>query len=915
MTLDVRLAAGVVEIEVPAIDTVGGRAELRVTMPLGALRSLPGMTERLASWPVPAADGPVEARFSFPELDAGLLLASLGVEDLPETLTVSGRGELAIDPSDWTATRGDIVVPALACTWEGPRLASAEPLTLRLAGRRLTAEAPGLEIGGRPVEVTAGLDLAAGWRPGEPIGALLENLDAAAAGTIDGELLNPYLGGATASGLLGFELEAHGHPDRLAGRAKIDGPLARLVISSPYFTRFESPELELEFEDGEVFLNLARARLNQGEIDLAGYRERDGEIEIYVDLEDVRCRLDYGLGTVVSGDLQLDLSRDSRGGGRLNGRLIVDRALLRRDLNLERELLGTLLVPAGARMPDPDHPLAAIELDLEVATAEGVRIKNNLADLRATWSPLAVRGNLTAPRVDGRLDVEPGGFLYLYGQTARIDQLTVGLSEFPELPPELDLDMTTSYEDPSVSREGAGRFPPGPVAPAPDESRALSGRERQDLAAAGVASYYADQLVGRVGRALGGTRIEVAPLLVFGETDPGARLTVSQDLSNQLAVAVSVDLRSENRQTYILDLHEFRALPRLATQLFTNNERNQGITVQQTLELGGRRSDEGLPRIAGIRFEIPNSAEPGFDRKGLRSAIGLRKGDRWETGAELDVEVDVAEHLRHSGYPGAEVAARSEPTANGRVAADRVGLVIAIDPGPQVDFDFRGETIPRLYRRSIRRLYRSDFYQPAALEEMRREAVRALRGLGYRDPEVEISLVTATDGAAGGDGTGGRTVMIDARGGDRRPISAVELRGVPADVGERLAEAFAATADRIELAAALEDADRRLLGMLRGSGYPEATDRRPPLRDGAGDPGDRARAGTAPPDRRDRDRRRPAGGREPAARPAAGIGRRSRPLRRHRPWGGDDRERSAGPRLRRGTRPLADRRLRAGHAL
>ena len=50
----------------------------------------------------------------------------------------------------------------------------------------------------------------------------------------------------------------------------------------------------------------------------------------------------------------------------------------------------------------------------------------------------------------------------------------------------------------------------------------------------------------------------MAPLLVFGETDPGARLTVSRDLSTHVAVAVSTDLTDEGRQIYLLDLHDFR---------------------------------------------------------------------------------------------------------------------------------------------------------------------------------------------------------------------------------------------------------------------------------------------------------------------------------------------------------------------
>ncbi len=805
------LDAGVIRIDATEIDVPAGRGELRATVPLPALESLPGLEEQVASWTGP--DGPIAAgdaardrtvtvRFDLPQLDAAALLSDLGVE-LPEPLSdlgIAARGEVEGDLGHPAGARGAAELPALSLDWDGHRVQATEPVRLELADGRLTAARSPIAIDGRRVELVGGLDLASGWRLADPFDALIARVDAEVEGVVDAALLNPYLGGAAASGPLHLDLRLGGPPERLDGRLTVAGPEARLLSLSPYFTRLEDPQIEIEIEGGETVLRRAWARLNQGAVELTGYREPNGEAELFAEVEDVRYRLDYGLSAVLSGSLQLALPAEGR--GRLSGRLVVERGLLRRDLNLEREILSSLLAPAVAVVPDPDDPFAAVDLDLRIFTAEGVRIRNNLADLRATWSPLTVRGTLAGPLVDGRLDVEPGGFAYLYGQTARIDQGTITLSGYPELPPELDVDFTTSLEDPMVAREGAGR---APVAAPPREAAQIEA-DREALLAAGVASHYADQLAGRVGQALGGTRITVAPLLVFGETDPGARLTVSRDLSTQVAVAVSVDLRSEGRQTYLLDLHDFRPLPRMSAQLFTNDERNQGATIQQTFNFGGGRADETRPVVRAISVDVP----AGFELKRLRAATGLEKGDRLPEGAEFDVEVDLADHLRQKGYPGAEVKVRVESAGAG------VDVFATVDPGVQVSFEFRGTSIPRAARRAIRGLYRTDFFEPAAIEEMRREAVRALRGLGHREPEVTIEVVADEAGAGPR-----RTVVIDADGGERQPITGVEFPGVPPDVALRLVSSFAAQVDRIELALGLEDADRRLLGLLRGLGYPQ----------------------------------------------------------------------------------------------
>ena len=76
------------------------------------------------------------------------------------------------------------------------------------------------------------------------------------------------------------------------------------------------------------------------------------------------------------------------------------------------------------------------------------------------------------------------------------------------------------------------------------------------IAALALGVMFDAVLGGRLGGA-----VSFRPVVVFGETDPSARLSVSRDLSRQVTFAMSVDLRTTEGQTYLLDLHGLRRLP------------------------------------------------------------------------------------------------------------------------------------------------------------------------------------------------------------------------------------------------------------------------------------------------------------------------------------------------------------------
>jgi outer membrane protein assembly factor BamA len=709
------------------------------------------------------------------------------------------HAELLLDLADPTAAVGELTLAGLRADLGGRSVAALGPVRLRLSDRRVRLLPAEFATDGVDVRVEGEATLAERFVVGEgdPASVVI-GLAAEIAGTVDAAMLQPYLAGGVAQGELRFEAVAAGPPDALTGSFALSGPEASFFWPTPYATRVSDLGFSGAIRGGEVELRKGRAALNGGVLGVTGRRGRDGALSARVTLGDVRYRLDYGVSAVLDGDVRLALP--AMGRGELDGEVVLRRALLVRDIDLDRELVRRFLSPVTTTGTESGL-LDTIDLDLALSTVDGVKVKNNVADLSLTWEPLAIRGTAWNPAIEGRVDVRSGGLVFAYGQTVRIDSGTFTFTGNPVTDPLIELRTTSSLTDPSIARLGAAS---GPLAALAEDA---AGADAGEALASGVAGYFGERLGSALAESLGLGTVSMRPVLIFGETDPGARLTLTRDLSANVAFAFSLDLRNAQRQTYLLDLHGLHAAPSLTAQVFTTDAGEAGVTLQQTLEFGGAGKGVGAgPRIHRVRVSPP----PGVRRRALRTAIGLKKGDPLPEGAAFDAEVEVAALLRERGYPDAEVRVRAVPSTE---KPGRVDLDVAIEPGPRARFRFEGERIPVGSRALITSPYRTGYWEAVSLEEMRRAAVRVLRARGFLDPQVEIAV------AAGGAGE--REVTIRGTGGRLFEFAPPRFDGISADDAALVASRFPTALERAELAAGMRDAEARVLESLRVLGYPQ----------------------------------------------------------------------------------------------
>ena len=748
--LTATLRAGVVELSAPRIDTDAGPASLRATIPLGALAQIP----ELAKLPFEPAPGVISIHAQAPEVDSESLLKALGMEARPERLRAGITADLTFDPMAPAAGRGEILVEGLTLETKDGRVAAEAPVIARLERGRLELQPVRLqvesaEIGATAIDVKGTADLDPSWKPTQAPASLIRSLSAEAGGTLDAALLNPFLEGGIASGALTFSASANGMLDRLAATFAASGPEASFWWPAAA-ARIEGPDL-IGSWSGETWKASGNAGLNGGTLAFSARPVEQGAV-VSLNLEDIPYRLDYGLTTRVDGvlSLHMPLPLTDEGRLRLDGTLDVERGVLIRDINLDREVLTLLFAPDDA--PGAEETLAGrIDLDLNVTTEDGIRVRNNVADLRAHWTSLQVSGTAEAPAIRGRVEIDPGGRAELYGQTVRIDRGSLIFTGNPAQDPLVDMATTSSLEDPTIVRL-TGRPLDVIAQPEPEvlleEGQDPNQEETQasDVLTSGLTGYYGARVVSRLGESIGLSRLSVRPALVFDKADPTARLTVGSDLSQNASFALSVDLRNPESRIWLLDLHGFNGLPGFTFEAFTADAGVEGLSIQQTLDLGGSREvEEKSDRLRRLRLAVPPEVSR-WNRRGLRQAVGLRRKDPVPREAPFEVEVDLAEFLRRRGYPGALVTAEAVPVADRPGWMDLNVEVAAL--GPRVEFVFEGDRPPRAFRPEIFAAYRADFYEERSLEEMKEAAVRAFRSAGHLDPRVEIEVRREGEGGA-----------------------------------------------------------------------------------------------------------------------------------------------------------------------
>ena len=110
-------------------------------------------------------------------------------------------------------------------------------------------------------------------------------------------------------------------------------------------------------------------------------------------------------------------------------------------------------------------------------------------------------------------------------------------------------------------------------------------------------SYLAGRVGSTLGRGLqqatGLSEVRIEPTLIANEADPSARLTVGQELTDELKLVYSTDLTDSNDQIWVA---EYDVTRRFQTRGVRQSDASYRFDFQHDVRFGGQASPRRQPR-------------------------------------------------------------------------------------------------------------------------------------------------------------------------------------------------------------------------------------------------------------------------------------------------------------------------------
>ena len=283
--------------------------------------------------------------------------------------------------------------------------------------------------------------------------------------------------------------------------------------------------------------------------------------------KDVRLRYPQGISSTSDSDIQI-VQNSQRSS--ISGSITIRRLVF----NPQTDAAGTLadisyIVPTPAT---GDNSLANMNLDVLIQTAPDVALQSKVAESIQADASLRLRGTVASPALLGRVNISQGSVLF-FGNKYTISRGSISFFNPTKIDPILDVDLQTKTRGVDVTLTVTG--PPSHLGltyrsdpplefsdivallatgRTPDDpGLALRGNAptpsfEQLGASALIGETLANPVAGRLQRFFGVSRIKIDPQLVGLNGNPGARLTVEQQITPDVLFTYATDVSNTSEQ-------------------------------------------------------------------------------------------------------------------------------------------------------------------------------------------------------------------------------------------------------------------------------------------------------------------------------------------------------------------------------
>src|SRR5678816_4567081 len=175
--------------------------------------------------------------------------------------------------------------------------------------------------------------------------------------------------------------------------------------------------------------------------------------------------------------------------------------------------------------------------------------------------------------------------------------------------------------------------------------------EEYEVAQAQVLSYLAGRVGSSLGRGLqqatGFSEVRIEPTLIANETDPSARLTVGQDVTDEFKLVYSANLTDSNDQIWVA---EYDVTRRFQTEGVRQADNSYRFDFKHDVRFGGQPEPRRVQRVHPEIEAVDITSSGGMDETLLRGKFGLKAGDKYDFFKIRNGVQRVEEALMKEGY-------------------------------------------------------------------------------------------------------------------------------------------------------------------------------------------------------------------------------------------------------------------------
>ncbi|HEX4825524.1 MAG TPA: translocation/assembly module TamB domain-containing protein [Candidatus Polarisedimenticolaceae bacterium] len=605
-------------------------------------------------------------------------------------------------------------------------------------------------------------------------------------GRLDLAIVSSFLSDLRGAGPMTIDATVGGTFDRpdLRGRVLVEDGRVRLI---GYPQSLEHIDAEAIFEGQTLRLGNFHAALGGGEITATGTTTFTGltpsSYEATFEVANVSATFPEGFKGTYQGRVKV---AGARRGANVTGRIEVVRGLYAREFDLSFTSASHREFGEAGESRFPRN----IFLDVDVVAPGNVWIRNDIAKLEIEGS-LHVGGEVARPEMTGRISLVPGGTIRYRDVDYRLEYGTLDLTDTRRINPYVDILGTTRVGEYNVTLHVEGTADKfeyeltslPPLSSQDIISLLVTGKTLDAINASGAAAalptdmaayYFAGLLTETFGHtiqsSLGIDQFAITPLLLKGEGDPTARVTVGKRVSDKVKVIFSQDIGTAQKQTYQIVTDVTRRVRLIAE---SDSESGLGGEVQYSQQFGGaprtkdavKASESALP--PGPIGSVAVVPTDGPARPDLAKRSKLKAGKPFDRAKMLEGGDRIRAALVKEGFVQSDV--RSEP---GRDETTGVyNVVYHITPGPRVVVqvvtpDHKKE---KSIRKKLRAFWRETPYTPDIWDEASKALLDDLQGDGYYATDIAWHAI---------DTAAGRTVRFNVDRGKPVRLRSLTFDGV-----------------------------------------------------------------------------------------------------------------------------------------